>query len=369
MQNTNDAQGAPREIRVALFGTSGFAANYLDAFKNPKRPNVKLVAAVDPYAESFELAPLYRDAEQMYKEQRPELVIIATPIQLHREQAVKAFEHGCHVVLEKPLAGSVQDAQAILEARDRYGRLLNVDFQLCYDPVIQKVKNDAQSGRFGRPQRLKVLVLWPRGFSYYGRSTHWAGKRFDAAGRAIYDSVLNNATAHYLMNMLFMTGAPLEITSGKTFYANDVETYDTAVVRGKSAGADMFIAVSHAVRPEEKQDPIFEYRYEKATLRFGARGVRGSHFTAQWNDGKTLDYGIVEQPYNANLWNMVDAIRNGAPILCSGETALLQCKAIESLRAACPEAEPFAKERVASDGSMLFVPGLAQQLFEEFQNA
>ena len=75
------------EIRVALFGTGGFAANYPAAFKNTKRENVRLVAAVDPYAADFSLCPLYKDAERMYAEAKPDVVIIATPIQLHREQA------------------------------------------------------------------------------------------------------------------------------------------------------------------------------------------------------------------------------------------------------------------------------------------
>ncbi|MBR5752188.1 MAG: Gfo/Idh/MocA family oxidoreductase, partial [Clostridia bacterium] len=113
------------EIRVALFGTSGFAANYVDAFRHPQRENVRLVAAVDPYASGFDICPLYTDAERMYEEAKPDVAIIATPIQLHREQAEQAFRHGCSVVLEKPLAGCEADARAILDARDRAGELLN----------------------------------------------------------------------------------------------------------------------------------------------------------------------------------------------------------------------------------------------------
>ncbi|MBR6499856.1 MAG: Gfo/Idh/MocA family oxidoreductase [Clostridia bacterium] len=355
------------EIRVALFGTSGFAANYLDAFKNPKRENVRLVAAVDPYASDFSLCPLYADAEKMYAEAKPDVAIIATPIQLHREQAEQAFRHGCSVVLEKPLAGCEADARAILAARDRAGKLLNVDYQMCYDPVIRAVKRDADSGMFGAPLDLKVIVLWPRGFTYYGRSTHWAGRKYDACGRAVFDSVLNNATAHYLMNMLFMTGAKAENVQCRTFRANDIETYDTAVMKATSAGARLFIAVSHAVGNAEIQEPIFEYRYEKATLRFGAPGVRGSDFTAHFSDGKTVNYGKVEQPYNANLWNMVDALRQGAPILCSGEIALLHTQALESMRTVQPDSEPFPAAMISADESMLWVEGLADTLWQAFK--
>ncbi|MBR4235673.1 MAG: Gfo/Idh/MocA family oxidoreductase [Clostridia bacterium] len=356
------------ELKVALFGTGGFAASYLEAFKNPQRENVRLAAAVDPFAAAdFDLCPLYTDAERMYDEVRPDIVVIATPIQLHKEQAVQAFRHGCHVVLEKPLAGCVSDAKAILAARDQAGRLLNVDYQLCYDPVIRALKRDADAGAFGAPVSLKAIVLWPRGFTYYGRSTHWAGRRFDAQGRAIYDSVLNNATAHYLMNMLYMTGAAPEDMRCRTYLANDIETYDTAVLKAKSASAEIFIAVSHAVRPEEKQEPMFEYRYENATLRFGGPGVKGSSVTAQFNDGQVKDYGVVVQSYRANLWNMVDALRLGTPLYCDGETALLQTLAVEGMRRVRPDAEPFPAALISTDGSMNFVDGLAASLWRAYE--
>ncbi|MCR4622618.1 MAG: Gfo/Idh/MocA family oxidoreductase [Clostridiales bacterium] len=355
------------EIRVALFGTSGFAANYLEAFKNPKRENVRLVAAVDPYASGCDLCPLYSDAEQMYREAKPDIAVIATPIQLHREQAEQAFGHGCDVVLEKPLAGDEADARKILAARDRAGRLLNVDYQMCYDPVIRAVKHDADRGVFGAPLNMKVIVLWPRGFTYYGRSTHWAGRRYDAEGRPVFDSVLNNATAHYLMNMLFMTGAPAQNVRCRTYRANDIETYDTAVMKAESAGAGLFIAVSHAVREDEKQEPMFEYRYEKATLRYGRRGgERRKEFTARFDDGREIVYGSVEQEYMENLWNMVDARRLGTPVLCSGETALLQTQALESMRLAQPDSEAFPASLISTDGSMNWVEGLAPALWRAF---
>ncbi len=355
------------EIRVALFGSSGYAANYLEAFKNPGREGVRLAAVVDPYAAGCEACPLYLDAERMYAEAKPDIVIIATPIHLHKEQAVQAFRQGCHVVLEKPLAGSADDAKAILAARDEAGKLLNVDYQMCYDPVIRAAKRDADSGLFGAPKEMKAIVLWPRGFTYYGRSTHWAGRRYDAQGRAIFDSVLNNATAHYLMNMLFMTGAPAQEIQCRTYRANDIETYDTAVLRANSAGARLFLAVSHAISPAEKQEPMFEYRYEKATLRFGGRGVKGSNVTAQFNDGQVKDYGIVERPYMENLWNMVDAMRLGMPLLCDGETALLQTLAVESMREIQPESTPFPASLVSADEDMKWVKGLASSLWHAYE--
>lgn len=350
------------ELRAVLFGTGGYAANYLEAFKKPRREHVRLVGAVDPFARDFSACPLYADAETMLRETQPHIAIVATPIQFHTEQAELAFAHGCHVVLEKPIAATAETARSLLRARDRAGKLLNVDYQLCYDPAIRAVKADADAGLFGAPVSLRVLVLWPRDRAYFQRGSGWAGKRYDPQGRPIFDSVLNNATAHYLMNMLFITGAPAENIQCATFRANPVETYDTAVMKGTSAGADIFIAVSHALAPAEKMGPVLEYRFEQATVRWVRMNGQSTSLTAAFADGSVKDYGPVDEPYMENLWNMVDAIREGKPLLCTGETALLQTLAVEGMRQQQPESIPFPETWVRREESIHWVPGLADAL-------
>ena len=352
-----------KELKAVLFGTGGYAANYLETFRQPRRENVRLAGAVDPFAQTCDLCPLYGDAESMLKEVRPDIAIISTPIQLHARQAELAFAHGCHVVLEKPIAATVESAQAILAARDRAGKLLNVDYHWCYSSAMRSMKADADAGRFGAPLSFRAIVLWPRGRAYYSRGTGWAGKKTDGEGQPVYDSVLNNATAHYLMNMLFVLGAPAENIRCATFRANAIETYDTAVAAARAAGADLFIAVSHAIGETEKQDPLFEYRFEKAVIRFGTPGGRGSRLLAYFNGGEVKDYGEADPPYMENLWNMADAIRGDDAILCSGETALLHTRAVQDMRALQPEAQPFPETWIRREETMTWVPGLAKALW------
>ena len=357
----------PKELRVVLFGTGGYAANYLEAFKKPRREQVRLAGAFDPYARDCSVCPLFDDAETMLRETRPHIAIIGTPIHFHAEQAEMAFAHGCHVVLEKPLAATAETARAILRARDQAGKLLNVDYQLCYDPAIRAMKADADAGLFGAPRCLKALVLWPRERAYFLRGSGWAGKKTDGQGRPIYDSVLNNATAHYLMNILFMTGAPAENIQCATFRANPVETYDTAVMRGTSAGAEIFIAVSHALAADERLGPVLEYRFERATVRWTRHQEEDSPLTAYFSDGRVKEYGVVDEPYMENLWNMVDAVREGKPLLCTGETALLQTLAIQAMRDRQPEALPFPEAWIRREEHIHWVPGLADALKQCFE--
>ena len=82
-----------------------------------------------------------------------------------------------------------------------------------------------------------------------------------------------------------------------------------------------------------------------------------------FDSGEVKDYGEVDPPYMENLWNMVDAIRGEDGILCSGETALLQTRAVEDMRVLQPEAQPFPETWVRREETMTWVPGLAKALW------
>ena len=81
-----------KELKTVLFGTGGYAANYLEAFRKPLRENVRLVGAVDPFAQTCAACPLFEDAETMLRELTPDIAIISTPIQLHARQAELAAQ-------------------------------------------------------------------------------------------------------------------------------------------------------------------------------------------------------------------------------------------------------------------------------------
>ena len=107
-----------------------------------------LVAAGAPHA-----AP-YTDALTMLRETRPEVVYVTTPPPLHREQTIAALEAGAHVILEKPIALTVADAEAIGEAAARTGRLIHVCHQLRYGPGIAELR-DRLSG-----QQVALTHIW-----------------------------------------------------------------------------------------------------------------------------------------------------------------------------------------------------------------
>ncbi len=101
-------------------------------------------------------------------------------------------------------------------------------------------------GVFGRAVRLKTITLWPRTHSHYARS-RWAGRIKDDHGSWVLDSPVNNATAHYLHNMLYLLGKTTNSSArpasveAELYRANNIENYDTGALRIKTEeGAEIF---------------------------------------------------------------------------------------------------------------------------------
>jgi len=362
-------EGTMKEIKVALFGVGGYAANYPYTIGVHPEANVKLIAAVDPFNKDCDMCPVYDTAEELYANHQPDLVVVGTPLHLHVEQVVEAFRHGCHVAMEKPMAPDMDGVRQILTARDEAGKMLSVGFNMCADPVVRAAKADAKAGLFGKPVAFKTIVLWPRGHAYYARGGGWAGKKYARNGAPLFDSVLSNATAHYLMNILFMLGEKLDTIECRTFRANAIETFDTAVVKGETAsGAKAFIAVTHAINPALQQNPVFEYQFEKGTLYFNTLGgERGARFIARFNNGDVKEYGDVGKGHMENFWNLIDAIRDDAPIHCTGEIAAMHVETMERMRAIQPDAVAFPTHWLREKDEYTYVPGLAKAMIRCFE--
>ena len=118
-----------------------------------------------------------------------------------------------------------------------------------------------------------------------------------ADGLYVYDSVASNATAHYLNNLLFLLGGSMNTAvdvdeiSAQCSKANDIESFDTCIVRAKTVdNQDVLFIASHAV--DEAIDPILEIKCEKAVINCDFAKENG-RLTATMNNGETVDYGEV----------------------------------------------------------------------------
>ncbi len=142
--------------RMALIGCGRFGLNHLRVYHQLlEEGRLASLSAVDssPAArrrvkKQFKI-PVYAELQNLLRDERPHAVSVATPDPFHRKVAVQAANAGCHLLVEKPLATSTRDAQAILETAREKKRLLQVDFHKRYDPTHTALRDEVQSGKLG----------------------------------------------------------------------------------------------------------------------------------------------------------------------------------------------------------------------------
>lgn len=344
-------------VNIVLVGIGGYGAGYVRALLNGGgRHPYKLAGAVDPYPGNSPVAgelaerniPIYHSLDKFYASAHADLAVISSPIQFHCEQTCLALSHGSHVLLEKPLCASVEDADRMIRARDQAGKFVAVGYQWSFSNGIQALKRDIAGGRFGKPKRLSTLVLWPRSDRYYARG--WAGKQRDSEGNLILDSVANNATAHYIHNMFYVLGRnvdesarPARITA-ELYRANRIENYDTAAMKVYTEdGVELSYYGSHAVK--DSVGPLFCYEFDNADVVFDGSVPEGA-IVARFHNGEKIAYENPDLNNNAKLWAAIAAAHGEGSVVCGLEAALSHTRCIAGMQQSMPEIGQFPEEIV-----------------------
>ncbi|HWE49883.1 MAG TPA: Gfo/Idh/MocA family oxidoreductase [Bryobacteraceae bacterium] len=147
---------------IALIGLGAVVRNIHYPAYMSLPEGVRVVGGCDPdraardYAHSKWALAVFEDPRSMIEATRPDIVAICTPPWLHREQVLLALEHGCHVFCEKPLAESLAEADEMIEAADRAGRVVVVNSQFPSMNIHRAAKEAIGSPGFGRLLHLHV---------------------------------------------------------------------------------------------------------------------------------------------------------------------------------------------------------------------
>jgi UDP-N-acetyl-2-amino-2-deoxyglucuronate dehydrogenase len=153
----------------------------------------------------------------------PDVVVICTPHPSHPGLAIEALEAGAHVLVEKPLAVEVREADAMIDSADRAGRLLGVCFQQRFRPVISAARELVASGRIGELVRVSIVDPLYRPNSYY-RTAGWRGTWEGEGG-----GVLMNQAPHTLDLLCHLAGPPSTVWGVSRRRSQPMEAEDTAI--------------------------------------------------------------------------------------------------------------------------------------------
>ena len=188
-------------LKFALVGLGHAARHHLMALRvQQKKGRAELIAVADAnqaaadralhtHAKAyFKDVPIYASLGEILEHCQPDVVAITTPSGSHKALAMEALAAGCHLLVEKPIAMSSEDAREICEAAEKAGKRVALGHVYRYFPLVDQVQHDLRNGRFGRIYYGTVQVRWGHDQAYYD-SAPWRGTRAADGGVVMNQSV------------------------------------------------------------------------------------------------------------------------------------------------------------------------------------
>lgn len=143
-----------KSIKVGMIGAGGWGENVLCAYQ--QNPYTEVVAIADvnvarakEMAEKYGVPEVYSDYREMITKEKLDMASVATPDFLHREAVCCCFEAGLHVFLEKPVATTMEDCEAIAEAAKKSGKKFMTDYFMRFIPQFRDAKAAVERGELG----------------------------------------------------------------------------------------------------------------------------------------------------------------------------------------------------------------------------
>jgi predicted dehydrogenase len=281
------------KVRLALVGCGKVGHIHANALREV--PEAQLVAACDSSRERTDAfaaqygARGFADLASMFREVRPEAVLICTPHPVHAAPAIQAATDGVHVLVEKPMAANLQDCDAMLAAARQAGVQLGVISQRRWYEPVARMKAAIDAGKIGRPV-LGVFIMYSWRDPGYYQSDPWRGQWASEGG-----GVLVNQSPHQFDLLRWFMGPIAEISG---YWANlnhpTIEVDDTAVavIRFQNGGLGSIVT-------SVSQKPGI---YTKVHI----HGSNGASIGVETDRGATFIAGMtaIQEPPLNDLWTI-----------------------------------------------------------------
>jgi UDP-N-acetyl-2-amino-2-deoxyglucuronate dehydrogenase len=259
-----------RDFKLALVGCGRISRNHFDAIARVGGLELSAVSDVDAaraHAAGEELGvPWFASYAEMLERADADAITIATPSGLHAAQGVAAARAGKHVITEKPMAITLEQADSLVQACDTAGVRLFVVKQNRLNPAIQLLKRAVDKGRFGRIYLANTTVRWHRPQEYYDAAP-WRGTwEFDGGA-------FMNQASHYVDLIQWLVGPVESVIAKTTTQARKIEAEDSGVAVMKFRnGALGVIEVNVLTHPRNWEGSITIIG-EKGTAKIGGTAV------------------------------------------------------------------------------------------------
>ena len=317
------------KLNFALLGCGRIAPKHIDALTTDSVSGARLAAVCDVIPERAQAiakkhgVPAFTDRFEMMEKMGDQIdvVSILTPSGLHAQHTVDLAKYAKHLVVEKPMALTLTDADRMISACDTNGVRLFVVKQNRYNQPVKKLREAVESARFGKLVMGTVRVRWCRMQKYYDQDK-WRGTWAYDGG------VFANQASHHVDLLQWMMGDVESVFAKTSTALVNIETEDTGVVilRFKN-GALGVIEATTATRPKDLEGSI-SILGEKGSVEIAGFAVNEMK-TWNFTDTQPGDHEVVEKYRNMppNVYGfghteylnkVVESIREGRSALVDG---------------------------------------------------
>ncbi len=340
-------------MRYALIGCGRVAPNHITAAK-ANGLEIKAVCDLD-YDKAVEFCKdngldstteIYTDFQKMLDEIKPELTAIATWSGEHARIALEVIRHHSNVIIEKPIALSIEDADKIIEAGKKEDVVVAANHQNRFNPAIREMQSALEEGRLGKLLYATAHVRWWRGKEYYDQDTRWRGT-WEEDGGALMNQCIHNGDL-----LRWMCGDSIEEVFAYTANLDHpyipVEDMGMAVIKFTNGTYGIFEGTTDA-RPNGLEETLYLFG-SKGTVKAGGMSV--NHIDV-WNvegeEGRLqeLRKKCDEDPLNVYgsghtplYTDVIDAIKSGRKPLVDGEAGKRALELILAIYQSAREGRP-----------------------------
>lgn len=243
-------------LKFALVGCGRIAKRHSELLGNKQIKNAELVSVCDIALDKAKAigdqfgVPYFENMHEMMQKMQIDVVCVLTESGYHAKHVIELAAYGKHIVVEKPMALTLDDADAMIQACDKNGIKLFVVKQNRFNVPVVKLREALDANRFGKLVMGTIRVRWCRTQEYYNQDS-WRGTW------AMDGGVLTNQASHHVDLLEWVMGDVESVFAKSTTALVDIEAEDTAIVILKfRSGALGVIEATTAVRPKDLEGSI-----------------------------------------------------------------------------------------------------------------
>ena len=340
-------------MKYALIGCGRISPNHLEAAINN---DLEIVGICDIAPEHMTnlLAKLnieddkykkYTDYHEMLEKEQPELVAIATESGKHAEIALECLDYGTNLIIEKPIALSLEDADKIIDKANEKGLVVCANHQNRFNKSIQKIRQAVDDGKFGKMFYGTAHIRWNRGQDYYTQAP-WRGTWAQDGG------ALMNQCIHNIDLLRWMMGDEIDEVCAYTDNLNhdyiEAEDLGMAIVKFKN-GSYGIVEGTTDIYPKNLEETLYLFG-QKGTVKAGGKSVNIIEewlFEGEQEDPEEVKKNNSEMPKNVYGFghtplykNVIEAIQTHTKPLVDAEAGKRALELVLAIYKSAAEGKP-----------------------------